>query len=146
MIPSAIVVLDALPLTPNGKVDHRSLPKPERAEANRREKGTMPRTEVESELAGIFREVLKVNAVGIYDDFFELGGDSVTAIQLVSRANKKGYQLQPITVFRNPTIAAIAERCKRPDGVDVAEAEKLSRLLEQVEQLSEEELKKLTSQ
>jgi amino acid adenylation domain-containing protein len=120
MIPSVIVLLDALPLTPNGKVDQRSLPKPDRVDLNPANDQATPRTEVEKVLAGIFQDILRISTVGIHDDFFALGGDSVTAIQLVSRANKKGYQLLPIMVFRQPTIAALAAKVNVQPKTDAA--------------------------
>jgi acyl-coenzyme A synthetase/AMP-(fatty) acid ligase/aryl carrier-like protein len=120
MIPSSIVLLDALPLTPNGKVDHRSLPAPEHVELSRIDGLVIPRNEIERALAEIWQEALHVETVGIHDDFFALGGDSVSAIQLVSRANKKGYQLLPILVFRHPTIAELAGKINAQPQTEAA--------------------------
>jgi len=106
MVPSAFVVLDALPLTANGKVDRRALPAPE----GRPEIGTYaaPRTPTEETLAAIWREVLKVERIGINDNFFELGGDSIQSIQVVARANRAGLKLTVRQMFDRQTIAGLA--------------------------------------
>ncbi|WP_306338911.1 phosphopantetheine-binding protein, partial [Streptomyces sp. KL118A] len=83
MVPVAVVVLDALPLTVNGKVDRAALPVPDFAG---RARGREPRTEVERVLCGLFAEVLGLERVGVEDGFFELGGDSISSMQLASRA------------------------------------------------------------
>jgi amino acid adenylation domain-containing protein len=108
MIPSAWVLLDKLPLTPNGKLDRKSLPaplQPERAEAL-----AIPRNLAEEILANIWSDVLKVERVGIYDNFFHLGGHSLLAIQVVSRIRDAfKIDLRIRTLFEAPTIAGIAQ-------------------------------------
>src|SRR5262249_48663373 len=105
MVPSAIVVLDRLPLTPNGKLDRRALPAPE-AEARGVVRGA--RTPQEELLCALFAEVLGVDRVGIDENFFELGGDSIMSIQLVSRARKAGLIITPRTVFQHQTVERLA--------------------------------------
>ncbi|BDM74033.1 non-ribosomal peptide synthetase (plasmid) [Streptomyces nigrescens] len=107
MVPAAFVTLDALPLTANGKVDHRRLPTPDWSAAGAGEH-VAPRTETERILAGIWCTLLGVARVGVEDNFFTLGGDSILSIQVVSRARKAGLTLTPRDVFRHPTVAALA--------------------------------------
>ena len=109
MVPAAFVVLDALPLTANGKVDRRALPAPEAAAAPGGEDGhAPPRTPAEEALAAVWAEVLRVPRVGVHDDFFALGGDSILSIQIVSRARRAGFALSPRDLFEKPTVAALA--------------------------------------
>ncbi|MGW2204945.1 amino acid adenylation domain-containing protein [Streptomyces sp. NPDC001774] len=106
MVPSAVVRLDGpLPLTPNGKLDSRALPEPRwTATAG----GDAPTTPAETALAGLFAEVLDLPSVGVHDSFFELGGDSIVAIQLVNLAREAGLVITPRDVFRQRTVAALA--------------------------------------
>ena len=110
MIPSRIIALNSLPLTPNGKLDHQSLPKPVRIDVGPKDAKAIPRTEIEKVLAEIFQEVLKLDSVGIHDDFFAMGGDSLGVIQVVLHAEKQGYKVLPIMVLRHPTIAGLAAK------------------------------------
>ncbi|MBE1558005.1 non-ribosomal peptide synthetase [Nonomuraea africana] len=113
MVPSVIVVMDgALPLTPNGKLDRRALPDPSwTAPAG----GAAPTTTAERTLARLFAEVLGLDSVGVHDSFFELGGDSIVAIQLVNRARREGLAITPREVFLHRTVAALArDRAETP--------------------------------
>src|SRR5262249_23431528 len=104
MVPSAIVVLEHLPLTANGKLDRGALPAPEvRASVLRFARS--PREEL---LCALFAEVLGLERVGIDDNFFALGGDSIVSIQLVSRARKAGLVITPRAVFEHQTVAGLA--------------------------------------
>src|SRR6185295_13965496 len=89
MVPSAFVVLGELPLTSNGKVDRRALPEPDDALSAAGDY-VAPRTVEEEILAGIWSRVLDVDQVGIDDDYFALGGDSIRSLQVVSLAEEKG--------------------------------------------------------
>ena len=104
MVPSAIVVLGSLPLTANGKLDRRALPAPDLTPQVVR----APRTPQEEVLCGLYAEVLGVERVGIDDNFFALGGDSIMSIQLVSRARKAGLEITPRAVFQHQTVEALA--------------------------------------
>jgi aryl carrier-like protein len=108
MCPARVVLLDHLPLTPNGKVDLRSLPVPETMGASGETTLAAPRNDAEAALVDVWREVLHTEAVGIQDNFFDLGGDSVSAIQVVSRIVRRGYELSPVMLFRYPTVAELA--------------------------------------
>src|ERR1700686_2199571 len=105
MVPSGFVVLDRLPLTPNGKLDGRALPAPV---VRGSVEGRGPRTPQEEILCGPFAEVLGLGRVGIDDNFFDLGGDSIVSIQLVSRARKGGLAISPRAVFQHQTVAPLA--------------------------------------
>ena len=102
MVPAAVVELAELPLTKNGKVDRRALPPPERARRT-----VAPRSERERVLVEIWGEVLGNPEVGVEDDFFELGGDSILSIQVVARAQRAGFQFTARDLFRQPTIAEL---------------------------------------
>jgi amino acid adenylation domain-containing protein len=113
MIPAAFVVLDTLPRTPGGKLDARSLPAPERVETEE----LAPRTPAEELLAGIFREVLGLERVGVRESFFELGGHSLLATQVASRVREAfGLELPLRAVFEAPTVEALALRIAREQG------------------------------
>lgn len=107
MLPGAIVVLDALPLNANGKVDKSRLPTPT-SEALRKGDYAAPATLLESTLIDIWNEVLGIDRVGALDNFFDVGGDSIRAIQLASRIRRLGHQLSPRQVFQHPTVRALA--------------------------------------
>ncbi|MCI3242922.1 condensation domain-containing protein [Streptomyces spinosisporus] len=105
LVPSAVVLVDALPLTPSGKLDRRALPAPDFTEAVGFEP---PRTEREKVLCGLFAEVLGLEQVGVHDDFFELGGDSIVSVRLADRARRAGLGLSPRDVFTRRTPAGLA--------------------------------------
>jgi thioester reductase-like protein len=105
MVPSAIVTLDALPLTSNGKVDLNALPVPPRTATASRP----PRNETERALVEIWRDILKVDALGIDDDFFAHGGDSLRTMPLIHRVRERFKVDLPLSsVFRAPTVARFA--------------------------------------
>ncbi|MEM8931459.1 MAG: amino acid adenylation domain-containing protein, partial [Acidobacteriota bacterium] len=105
MVPAIVVRLDSLPLTPNGKVDRKALPAPDVTTTTAY---VAPDGDVETTLAAIWAEVLKVEQVGRQDNFFALGGDSILIIQVVTRAKKAGLSLQPRDLFQQPDLAALA--------------------------------------
>ena len=110
MIPSSFVVLEALPLMPNGKVDRNRLPPPDGTRPPLTEEFVSPRTEIEELIAQTWREVLKIENVGIYDNFFELGGHSLLATQIVARLQEAFNKDVPLRVlFDAPTIAELAQ-------------------------------------
>ena len=109
MIPSAFVVLDAFPLTPNGKVDRNALPAPSQVEALQIPRiVTKASNESEAKLLEIWKQVLGKEDIGILDDIFELGGDSILIFQITTRATRAGLSVTPAQVFRLRNIAAIS--------------------------------------
>ncbi|MBW8485474.1 non-ribosomal peptide synthetase [Actinomadura parmotrematis] len=112
MVPAVVVELDALPLTVNGKLDRKALPAPD---FGAKVSGTAPRTPEEETLAALFAEVLGLERVGVDDGFFDLGGDSIIAIQLVSRARQSGLVISPREVFQHQTVEELAA-VARPAG------------------------------
>ncbi|GIF17045.1 non-ribosomal peptide synthetase [Actinoplanes teichomyceticus] len=115
MVPAVVVPLEALPTTPNGKIDRGALPDPDfAAGADVRE----PRTEVERALCDLFAEVLGLDRVGVTDSFFEVGGDSITSMQLVARARRAGLTFAAHDVFEERTperLAQVAAQAPRPE-------------------------------
>jgi non-ribosomal peptide synthase protein (TIGR01720 family) len=107
MIPSVFVELTELPLTANGKVDRKALAAAELGLGQSRDY-VAPRHAVEELLAGIWAQVLGVERVSIHDNFFEIGGDSILGIQVISRANQVGVRLSPKDVFQHQTVAKLA--------------------------------------
>ncbi|KAF9394391.1 hypothetical protein CPC16_011446, partial [Podila verticillata] len=120
MVPAAFMRLDAFPLTPNGKLDRRALPAPEFISDHCYRS---PRTPQERTLAELFTEVLGVPRVGVDDSFFDLGGDSVLSIQLVSRTRKAGWAITPREVFQHQSVAALAIVAKPLDDTQPAVAD-----------------------
>ena len=124
MVPAHVVTLEAWPLTPNGKVDRKALPAPD--QASRRVAYVEPRNDIERTLAQIWSQVLKVEEVGVYDNFFDLGGHSLLATQVASRARKAfNANIQLRDLLGEPTIASIAKEVERiiQSGGGIAEAD-----------------------
>jgi acyl-CoA synthetase (AMP-forming)/AMP-acid ligase II/acyl carrier protein len=108
MVPTAIVRLDALPLTPNGKVDRSALPAPD-GERLSDEAFVAPKSATEQRLVAIWSEVLRVDQVGVNDNFFDLGGHSRLVVQLHGRIRSAmGVDISVLDLFRHPTVAALA--------------------------------------
>lgn len=112
MVPTALVPIDRLPLTPGGKLDSAALPDPGTAAVARRE----PATEAETVLLGVFRDILGTDDIGPDDSFFDIGGDSIVSLQLVSRVRRRGLGLTAKDVFEGETVAGIAARARALDG------------------------------
>lgn len=124
MVPVAVVLLPAIPVTPNGKVDRRALPAPQFTRAQH----TPPRNAQEQLLSNLFAELLNLSEVDRTMSFFELGGDSITAIQLVARARQAGWLFTPRDVFEHKSVTglasimtAVAERKSAPQIAAVGE-------------------------
>jgi amino acid adenylation domain-containing protein len=131
MVPAAFVVLDELPLTPNGKVDRKRLPIPGLARTALETDYVAPRTPVEEQLVKIWSEVLRVERIGIHDNFFDLGGHSLMATQIISRVKEQfSIDLKLSTIFVTPTVAGLS-------------AEIDEKFLQQIEQMSDEQARTL---
>ncbi|MBN8750056.1 MAG: hypothetical protein J0I65_21440, partial [Variovorax sp.] len=107
LIPGYIVAVDKLPFTANGKLDRKSLPAPETIRSSE-DKYVSPSDQIEEDMAGIWRSLLGRERIGINDNFFEIGGDSIISIQVVSRARRQGYELQPRDLFLYQTIGKLS--------------------------------------
>ncbi|WJY14208.1 amino acid adenylation domain-containing protein [Pectobacteriaceae bacterium CE90] len=107
MIPSEFVVMDAFPLTPNGKLDRKRLPQPNWGSAAT--DWVEPQSDTEVRLAAIWSDVLRLERIGVNDNFFALGGDSIQSIQIVSRARQSGIYFEARQLFEHQTIAQLVK-------------------------------------
>ncbi len=140
MVPQDFVVLEALPLTPNGKVDRRRLPAPSRRRARGAADYAAPRNPTEERLVEIWCQVLGLDGVGIFDNFFKLGGHSLKVTQVVSRVRQTfGVELPVSALFKAPTVAEQEVEVTRR-LVEREDEDELARMIAEVEGLSEEEL------
>ncbi|MFN4938558.1 amino acid adenylation domain-containing protein [Bradyrhizobium sp.] len=112
MVPAVLMRLDRLQLSPNGKIDRRALPLPASATPDKRDLSA-PRDDTEAALAAVWRTVLKLDQIGIDEDFFALGGDSILTIQVIARARQMGLELSASQLFAAPTIRALAASLRR---------------------------------
>ncbi len=112
LVPAAFVTLEALPLTPSGKVDRKALPAPSTSALPGDERAfAAPRTPAEELLAGIWAEVLRLDRVGVHDDFFALGGHSLIATRVIARLGSAfGVELPLRALFEAPTVARLSAR------------------------------------
>jgi acyl carrier protein len=142
MVPSAIVILQRLPLTPSGKLDRRALPAPA-LDAYANQQYEPPRGDVEPVLAGIWRELLKVERVGRQDNFFELGGHSLLATRVISRVHELfGLELPIKAVFEAPRLAQLAAliESEAPDPEGFWMSDLARNLQRDIEEMPEDEV------
>jgi amino acid adenylation domain-containing protein len=123
MVPAVFVTLESLPLTPSGKLDRRALPEPDHLRPELEQEFVAPRTERERILAEIWADVLGVEQVGIYDNFFDLGGDSIRAIQVLSAYATRGQRVALEQLFLHQTINELAEIDPDPEQHERAPTE-----------------------
>jgi hypothetical protein len=143
MVPSVFVVLDALPRTATGKVDRRALPDPDGSRPELEHAYTAPRSALEQVLAGIWSDLLGVEPVGVHDNFFDLGGHSLIATQVLSRVRESLQTGVPLrSLFESPTVAEFARAVGRAAGDD-ARLETTAKLLLDVARLSDDEVETL---
>jgi amino acid adenylation domain-containing protein len=120
MVPSVFVRLDVMPLTPTGKINRRVLPEPEKSRPDIEAAYAAPRTPIEETLVAIWEEVLQLEDIGIHDDFFELGGQSLLAAQVTSRLNARlDTSLSFSFLFEHPTISSLGKELqgRQADGL-----------------------------
>lgn len=143
MIPSTFISLNEFPITPTGKVDRKALQFYDISNRNNGQTFVAPRTLTEEMLAQMWAEVLKVDRVGIADNFFDLGGNSLLGMQLVARLRGKFRgDLGLRMLFEKPTVAELAEYIAEIDAKDVTHQD-LKRLLTEIESLSEQDAMEL---
>jgi long-subunit acyl-CoA synthetase (AMP-forming) len=134
MIPSAFVLLELLPLTPNGKVDRRALPAPERSRSELEAVYVAPQSEVEQIIAEVWQQVLRIERVGLHDNFFDLGGHSLLLIQINKKFQEFFKKEIPIAdMFRYPTIKALADHLTQEENGQVF----LQERIDSIEKLTE---------
>ncbi len=122
MLPSTVVVLERLPLTANGKLDESLLPDPD--EPVERSLDSEPSTALESQICEIWRQVLGRKKVGVQDNFFSIGGDSILSIQLISKMRLAGLNVHIKDIFAAPTVRQIIELCSVVKSAPTIHAEK----------------------
>ncbi len=140
MIPSHFVELESIPLDPSGKINRRALPDPVSAGITSERPFVEPRTDTERYLAEIVKNLLNLEKVGVHDNFFEIGGHSMMATQVVSRIRETfDVEVSLRALFENPTVKGIAEAILEAQTKDQDE-ESLTKMLDDIEQLSGDEL------
>jgi hypothetical protein len=144
MIPSLFIPLVTFPLTPSGKVDRNALPDPDMDLAARTASYTEPRNDIETTIARVWSSVLGVERVGIHDDFFEMGGHSLTATRAIFQLQRdEGLSLQLTDLFRSPTIeslAIVARQLRASEARDKASSHAVSDDAAEIVAMTAEEL------
>ena len=139
MIPAAFVMLQSLPLTSSGKVDRRALPAPDGARPDLEMAFVPPGDPAEESLAAIWGEVLGLERIGIYDDFFAIGGHSLLAAQVIARIQREfGVELALRDFFTSPNIKSLAERISEA-ALSAADEDKIDAMLNVLENIDEEQ-------
>ena len=118
MLPHIFTHLDDMPLTTSGKINRKALPEVDLYAADTTVEYIAPQTEKEKVLASAIAQILKIEKVGLADDFFDLGGDSLKAIELISKLEKLGYQTDTKTIFACDTVKKLAEQLSVADKVE----------------------------
>lgn len=118
MIPLRFIRLEALPLNRSGKVDRSTLPEIDMAVQGKCADYVEPQNELESLLAEVWMEVLNMERIGIYENFFDIGADSIISLQVAGRLRKRGYEIRPRDIFEHQNINQLASVAKRSVAVD----------------------------
>jgi acyl carrier protein len=157
MVPADYLVVDAFPLLPSGKIDRRALPLHSGARPIDDRTYVGPQTPTQERLAGVWRNLLKVEQIGITDNFFELGGHSLMVMQVVARIRKEFEVEVPIrSLFEDPTIKGLAKEVEDAKAKGIKASAPISsfvrtqtgqdHLRSQVEKMSREELEEMLRQ
>jgi len=143
MVPTGYVWLAELPLTANGKVDRAALPAPEGTRPELADSYVAPRTAIEEVVARIWSEVLKVERVGLHDNFFALGGDSLKAIQVISRVQSfLEVELRLRAIFESPTVAELCLVLSQTEN-DLVATDEMAQLLSELQKISPDKAREL---
>ncbi|HEY7124271.1 MAG TPA: amino acid adenylation domain-containing protein [Ktedonobacterales bacterium] len=120
MIPAAFVWLNEMPLTANGKIDRKALPMPARSRPEQEEAFVAPATPLERNVAAVWAEVLGLDAVGVLDNFFALGGDSIRSLRVVALLKQQGVPCSLTQLFHHQTVRKLAEKLAHEEPVEPA--------------------------
>jgi acyl carrier protein len=146
MMPATFTILGGLPLMPNGKIDRNALPAPDGDRPEVHEHFILPRTPLEEFVASIWRDALKLDRVGVHDNFFDLGGHSLMAARVFAELQKKfKATLNLVDVFNAPTIAELAEMIYQRE-TSSEQIDELESLLSELDELSDEEANRWLSE
>ena len=143
MVPSVFMHLEKMPLDPSGKINRRMLPAPDFSQVQVETEYVAPRTETEEKLTAMVQEILKIEKAGVRDSFFDLGGHSMMATQVVSRIREEfDVEISLRTLFEKPTVEGIALSIAEAQA-EYQDSDELESMLSEIEDLSDEELEKL---
>ena len=143
MIPSVFLYQKEMPLDPSGKINRRLLPAPDFSKVQVETEYVAPRTETEEKLVNMVKEILKIDRAGVKDSFFDLGGHSMMATQVVSRIREEfDVEISLRTLFEKPTVEGIALSITEAQA-EFQDSDELESMLSEIEDLSDEELEKL---
>lgn len=141
MIPSNFKIMASLPKTPIGKVDRKVLPQPDRDDLNLTKNYVPPTNQVEQQIAGIWKEILNIEQVGIYDNFFDLGGHSLMATQITTRIKEIFHVNVALKMlFESPTVANLALIIAEAQAEKVGNEAELDQMLNDLQDLSDDEI------
>ncbi|SDT84455.1 non-ribosomal peptide synthetase [Desulfobacula phenolica] len=121
MVPAFLIICDSFPMTVNGKIDRKALPEPSSEQLQLDKEYVAPRNDLEKLIARIWADVLGLERVGIFSNYFELGGDSIMSIRVVARITEAGYQLSLKDMFTHQTVAELALSLESGSSVLAAE-------------------------
>jgi acyl carrier protein len=147
MVPSIFVFVEALPLTPNGKVDRNALPQPDYQRHGAEDGFLAPRNPIEQVISEIWAEVLKIERIGIHDNFFDAGGHSLLAVRVLSRITQAFQSTVSLKdFFESPTVAQMANVIEEQKQTQTAMPKDLERFVTDLENISEDDAQRLLTQ